>query len=77
MSQDRRDLSLYSRLARLGAGPDAPHVVRTLVEIPSSYSGITAAPGTLASAGSARRTGRGITSSRSGEAGASTPWYVS
>ncbi len=34
MTQDRRDLTLYARLSRLGAGPDAPHVVRTLVEIP-------------------------------------------
>lgn len=34
MSQDRRDFTLYARLSRLGAGPDSPHVVRTLVEIP-------------------------------------------
>lgn len=34
MSQERRDLTLYARLSRLGAGPDSPRVVRTLVEIP-------------------------------------------
>lgn len=34
MNQERRDLTLYARLSRLGAGPESPNVVRTLVEIP-------------------------------------------
>lgn len=34
MQPDRRQLTLYARLARLGAGPESPRVVRTLVEIP-------------------------------------------
>ena len=43
----------------------------------AAYSGITDAPDTLASAGSFCRGARGMTQSRSGQAGASTPWYVS
>lgn len=34
MSNERRNLTLYNRLSRLGAGPDCPRIVRTLVEIP-------------------------------------------
>ncbi|MEM8709714.1 MAG: inorganic diphosphatase [Planctomycetota bacterium] len=34
MQPDRRQLTLYARLSRLGAGPLSPKVVRTLVEIP-------------------------------------------
>lgn len=34
MTTERRDHTLYARLARLGAGPESPQVVRTLVEIP-------------------------------------------
>lgn len=34
MQPDRRQISQYARLARLGPGPGSPSVVRTLVEIP-------------------------------------------
>lgn len=34
MEQERRDNTVYARLARLGPGKGAPEIVRTLVEIP-------------------------------------------